>query len=437
MTQAADKKPFARIMEHLGWIVSGKGYGAVLSLFYLAIVTRSLGPAGYGSFTLILATTLTLQLTLGFNVWQVLIKYGHEHIRSADFEGLARLIRFCTITDIATACLAIIITGLVLWLGQSALGLTDDLAWLTFGYAIAFFFSLRSVPRGILRLKNQFRQTFLAEAAVPTVKFGGALLALVIQPSLGLFVWVWAAGEMVSTVIFWWLALRLCRQEFGRPNGRQWYRAWRENKGLPAMMVATNLGETAHVIGQQLPVLLVGSVVGLAAAGLYRLAHQLTQSLSLLAGFVTLASYTEMANVHAREGVGKLKPLFLKLTLTSFGAALLLAPTMLLLGKPLILLMSGPQFIGAYPVLLVLGLAAGLQILGVSCEPLLMATGRSKTLIAVRVASSAFLIAILFALLHKFGALGAGWARVAAETFGLLLMFAASYNVLRKVRATS
>ena len=61
-----DQGPFRRIMTHLSWILGGKGYGAILSLFYLAIVTRGLGPAAYGSFALILSSTLVLQAILNY-----------------------------------------------------------------------------------------------------------------------------------------------------------------------------------------------------------------------------------------------------------------------------------------------------------------------------------------------------------------------------------
>src|SRR5665213_2460620 len=130
-----ERKPFSRILEHLRWIATGKGYSAALSLIYLAILTRSLGPANYGAFSLILGAVATLQLLLGFNVWQVLLKYGHEHIQNKNFDALARLIRFCTAIDLFTAVLGIVAVALILVLGGAALGMTENLRWLTFGYA--------------------------------------------------------------------------------------------------------------------------------------------------------------------------------------------------------------------------------------------------------------------------------------------------------------
>src|SRR3546814_16435424 len=43
-----------RILENTAWLLGGKGVGALLSCVYLAIITRTLGHAGFGNFSLIL-----------------------------------------------------------------------------------------------------------------------------------------------------------------------------------------------------------------------------------------------------------------------------------------------------------------------------------------------------------------------------------------------
>ena len=202
-------------------------------------------------------------------------------------------------------------------------------------------------------------------------------------------------------------------------------------------MVASNLGEIAYGAGQQLPVLLVGFFAGTAEAGLYRLAHQLTQTLSLIGGQINLASFTEMTDLHAKNGLPQLKPLFVKLILIAASIAVAFLPVIIVLGKPLLTLMSGPEFLGAYPFLLVLGFAAAMQIVSVTSESLLLAAGRSKTLIAIRLIGTAILLAMLFSLLHGFGAIGAAWAKVLAEAISLCLILGSSFLILHKIKSVS
>lgn len=425
------KTPLQRIWAHISWIIGGKGYGAALSLIYLAIVTRSLGPEGFGSFSLVLSTTLTLQLLLGFNVWQVLVKYGNQHMETLSHDALARLVRFCTLIDLISACLGIVLVALILWFGRALFGMDADLAQSCFIYAVIFFLSIRNVPRGLLRLRHRFFLGFAAEAVVPTVKFFGALFLWWWGPSVIGFLLMWAAAELASTIVYWILALRLFKRYHPVANASQSLRAWRENQDLPALLVASKIGETAWAVGQQLPVLLVGSLVGVREAGLYRLANQLAQTLVSLSGFLNLASFTEMAALHARDGAARVKPLFWRLTALSLALAVAAYLLLLVLGRPLIDLMSGAAFEGAWPYLQILGAAACFQLVGSICEPLLMAVGHAKRLIAVRLLGTGLLLALILHMTQTMGALGAAWAKLIVDALVLLLVMSVSMWAVR------
>jgi O-antigen/teichoic acid export membrane protein len=260
---------------------------------------------------------------------------------------------------------------------------------------------------------------------------------LLTRPSLELFLLLWAGSEMVSTLVFWWLTVRSVRQAHGRPSGRGWMRAWSENDGLPSLLLASNFGSMTYTITQQLPVLLVGSFAGAAEAGIYRLAHQLAQTITIMAGFIGLASYTEMTNVYVKQGLRGVAALFVRLTLITLGLFLVLALAIVLFGKPLLMLMSGPAFLGAYPFLLVLGLAACLQMATANCEPMLLAAGRSRQVIVIRLAGAAVLTGAMWFMLPAMGAIGAAWAKVLAEAISLLLLFGASFLILRETRNPS
>lgn len=432
-----NKTPLARIREHISWIASGKGVGGLLSLIYLGILTRTLGPTQFGSFALILSSVLIIQMLPNCNVWQIVVKYGHQHVKAGNHDALGRLIRLCTMIDLGSALASVVITGLVLVFGRTALAMDDGLAWVTFGYAVVFLFSLRNVPRGILRLTNSFSLIFLGDGVPSLIKFAGALLALAIGPSIATFLLIWAISEMVGTIVFWWYAYRIYHRHFGPFRSRDWPRAWRENDGLPSLVMATNISETAYGAAQQLPILLVGSYAGTAGAGLFRLANQLTAALAQISGLINLAGYTEMANIYAEGGIRHVKAVFYRLSLVSAGIASAIVAVVILLGKPIILLMSGPAFAGAYPFLLLLGFAAAAQVLGANCEPMLMSAGRSKTLITLRLASGFALIGLLLSLLPTMGAIGAAWARVITESLTLIALAILSYALIRKSRLSS
>lgn len=432
---ARNKTPLARIREHITWIAVGKTISALLSVVYLGILTRALGPKQFGSFSLILSSVWIIQMITNCNIWQVVVRYGNKHINVGHIDALARLIGLCTIIDIGCALAGIVIAALVFWFGRSALSMDYRLSLAAFAYAIAFLVSLRNVPRGVLRLNNSFGLIFIGDAVPSLVKFFGAGIALIIGPSLCVFLFIWALSEVAGTALLWWYTINLCHNRFGVCARRDWWKAWRENEGLPSLVLATNISETTYGLMQQLPILLVGAYAGSIAAGLFRLANQLTAALAQLSGFINLAGYTEMANLFAEGGIGRVKSLFYRLSLISLGIALTIMVTVYVFGKLLILLMSGPAFLGAYPFLRLLGLACVVQVVGANCEPMLMAAGRSKALIGLRLAGLAATLSLLFLLLPTIGAIGAAWARVATESVSLAAFGLLSYAMLRSSRA--
>ena len=57
---------YRRIFKNIGWLLGGKGFGAVCSLVYLAILARSLGVKDFGHFSLIFGTAQALVALAGF-----------------------------------------------------------------------------------------------------------------------------------------------------------------------------------------------------------------------------------------------------------------------------------------------------------------------------------------------------------------------------------
>ena len=86
---------FARILANTGWLLGGKGVGAVLSLAYLAIVTRTLGVADFGRFALVLSAANVIKTLVSFDSWQIVVRYGQPHLAAGDGDALNRVLRFC------------------------------------------------------------------------------------------------------------------------------------------------------------------------------------------------------------------------------------------------------------------------------------------------------------------------------------------------------
>jgi len=413
----------SRVIKNLGWLLAGKGFGAVLSLFYLALATRLLEPAGFGYFTLILVTAQVASAFVSFESWQLVIRFGSQlQARKAD-DDINRLAAFCLLLDIGSALLGILlVTGLIAIFAQQ-FGWQDEMIRMAILFAVVSLLSVRSSAIGILRLFDRFRDGALAAAMTPLARFGGALLAWSFSPDIRGFLIAWAAAEMLTCIAYWVTVRLVTPVRFAGLRFSDILATPKRFSQFFSFLWITNLGTTVRSVAQQVPLLVVGFFVGPAAAGLFRLAYQLKDAVARLADMLGRAVYAELSAVDSHEGGEARKTLFAQTSRISAVGSLLLVIIALLLGKPALQLIAGEAFLPAYPILLVLSLAAAVELWGVNFEPNLMAAGRPKAILWIRTAAVSVLLALLAILIPGQGGLGAAYAILAYSLLANLALW--------------
>jgi O-antigen/teichoic acid export membrane protein len=183
-------------------------------------------------------------------------------------------------------------------------------------------------------------------------------------------------------------------------------------------------------VGKQIAVLLVGASVGPAAAGGYRIAHQLGQALANISEMLSRATFTELMRARATQTAQQLALLFRKASIMAGLTASVMIGIMLLLGKLLLSVLGGGQYAAAYPLVLLLGTAAALDAAGVSFEPALLATGRAWLAFRLRLVSGATLLAALFIALEWRGTTTAAAATCGVAVLTLILFGTAAWRAV-------
>jgi O-antigen/teichoic acid export membrane protein len=417
-----------RILENAGWLLAGKGVGAVLSLVYLAIVTRSLGAEGFGQFALILAAAQTLGALMGFQTWQIVVRFGMEHLQAGREEKLRDLIGLSLMLDFGGA----LVGCLVAWASVGLLGdyfeWSEPLRRQALLFALVMLLSIRSTAVGVLRLYDRFKDGAMADAVIPVVRMIGAVIVLLTEPSVLGFLIAWGAAEIAAAAASWWLAARAAGGLMSvrrLPNVR---RVFRENPGLGRFAAVTNLNSTLGTVSKQFATVIVGLFAGEVAAGQYRLAYQLGQALAKVSDLLSRAVFAELTRVRFGAASDNLAKLFRSSVRFSAIAAGVIVALLFLLGKPALLLVAGPEFAGAYPLLLLLGAAAALDLAGVSFEPAMLATGKAGLVLKLRLLVTVLLVALLIVLLPPMSTMGAAIATLVASLAGLILFGFAAWR---------
>lgn len=303
------------------------------------------------------------------------------------------------------------------------------------GYSAVVLLAIRSTPVGVLRLLDRFAASALAESMMPIVRMVGAVLAWLFMPTPLGFLLAWGTSELVVSGTYWLLAYRHGRGAVARVRPVMPHISRRRFPGMIRFLFATNINLSLLTLINSVPVLILGMFVGAAEAGYYRLAAQLANAMTTFSQLLSRAIFAEMTRSYARaDDRGRHAEMRYLMRRTS-GFALvggsIVVLTLWLVGKPILLAMSGVAYLPAYSLLLLLGTAAAIEMAGVSFDPLLLTTDRPRISVMVRIVEAILLCILLYLLLPHFGATGAALAVLAAALTGLLLRGAAVWVHLR------
>jgi O-antigen/teichoic acid export membrane protein len=222
-----------------------------------------------------------------------------------------------------------------------------------------------------------------------------------------------AFGALASTVVGAVLLLPL------RPRGFPWLPGWRELKRVVSFGGTLTSATLLWTLAQGAPELLLGRLQSLTAAGLYSRASGLVAMFQRLVTDVVHGVALSWFAKAAREG-GDVGRSFVKATghVTAIGWTFCAA--IALLAHPIIVMLFGPQWIGAVDVARVLAAAMAFGVPVTLSFAALVAAGAVAQVFRATALSTAVIVA-LSAAGAWFGLLYASWANVLASAFAAIV----------------
>lgn len=419
--QAPARSPLGRILANTGWLLGGNVFGALCSLVYLFLLTRTLGLKGFGHFALITGTAQALIGIAGFQTWRVVVRYGAPHVHVADWRNFGRLAMLCGVIDAVGAVIGIGIAAVAIYGFGDLLEINPAFKDTAFLFNCAMLLAMGSAPAGIVRALDRFDMAAGVEALVPTGRLLTAVAIWMTGPSVERFLLAWAAVDVLRAVAYWAMARRL-RPEAVRPaHLRDWREAVRTNAGIERFFLITYAGASLEAVVKQGPLLAVGALVNTRAAGLYRLASQLTQALSKLSTLLTRSVYAEIARARVTSAAAEFRKLAVQTSLIAGAAGAVVVSIALIAGGDLLALLGGDEFARGAVILTPLAIAASFDLASVAFEPVLHSSGLARYALLARSLAVVALTASI-ALLVGHGAEGIAWSVAIGGAAGYLAM---------------
>jgi O-antigen/teichoic acid export membrane protein len=400
----------ARIYGNLGLLLGGKAAAGLISLIYMVIAARVLGPEQYGVLVLVNYFAMTVGGIVAFPGWHAIVRYGVHAVAESDHPRLVRLLRFAGSIELAGGAAAVITAAVLGPLLGPRLGWSTEAQAFAIPYSLAVLATVRATPGGYLQILRRFDILGAHNIVTPIMRLIGTLIVVAFGWGLTGFLIAWLVAALVEGVSLWVAGVYFARQHLGDEkllgaltDARQ------ENEGLGRFMVTANADIMLGDLVSRVTPLIMGWVLGPVAAGLYSIAHRTTIVIAQPAQILGQAAYAELARLVASGSPGVAVRHAL---MRCVGIALLSAlPVLIILAffsKQITILIAGAAFAGAAPVMIWLAVARVIALIGPPTSAALIALGRPGLSVTSNLLTNLGLLPLLPLLAGAWGLAGAG-----------------------------
>lgn len=400
----------------------GGGVAAFLGLLTLGFNARALGMEGIGTLALVTTTAAMVTKVFGFQSWVPLIKLGAEALRADDKQRVADLARIGLMLDFSASMVGMTFAVLLVLLAGREVGIAAHSIFPAAIYMISVITAVTDTASGLLRLLNRFGVVTAVQVASSTLGCFYAALLFVAQADLTAYILGYATIAASTNIALQIAAFRIARKAGIRVRFC----------GLRAAMSAidrqfwslswtTSLSGTIYVMRESAPILVIGSIIGPGAVGLYHVANRIAGIVSIVMWAMNQSLYAEAAHLAAAKRYMDLTWLVVQTAtyLGTFGGVVFLA--VVATGPLMLRAAAGGAYSGAYVALSILVGAQALSAAGVGLRAALPLTaGPTKLLTANLTAISGFAIALTIAT-RALGISGAAAAQLVFELIALTI----------------
>jgi O-antigen/teichoic acid export membrane protein len=398
-----------RVVGNSLHLFSANTIALALSVLQGALVTRLLGPSGFGLLGIIMFYASTVNSIFSFRMSELVVRYGGEYLERGEKNKASALMKAASLTELVVSVLAFIIVALTAFWAEANIAKTSGIAWMFTIYAIGLLANFNTeTSTGILQVTNRIKlqgSVNLLQSIVTTIAIVAAFLT---NGALQTILFAYLLSKTILGLGMFIAAQIQLRRVLSRGWGREKFSvitSWRE---LIRFAVSSNVSATIIKIFRESEILWVGFFLSTTAAGYYRVAYTLAGFLAIVTDPLIASAFPEINRLVVQSAWTRLKDFLRKVTSLSFAYNIAIAIGFVLLGGWLIRIYSNETFLPAYPALiaLVVGLAFNYALFW--NRPLLLTLGLPEFPIKVTLIVGIVKIALAFLLVPRYGIVAAG-----------------------------
>lgn len=375
----------ARARPSFAWAIGGPFAMLATSLVTNAVVSRALGPAGFGPYVVATAVATLLGIALGAGMPSTLVRYA---------AGLTSTDARVAVSSLAWRIVAVsaAVIGL-LFLGLLAFGSTAVRSWIPSGTSLWILAAgigamLAEMAAAERQASLRFFDLFVTNASLAVSRLiGAAAGTLLVGPTVTAAVGGYGLASLASGGLLAWLARHAQRGQHNRSHGDS--RTWKPlfMFGMPIMMSAYIVATIGY-----LDTLVLAKVLTAGELGRYAAGARLTVIHGMLISGITTIALPIAARAIA---AGDAAMYFRRALLVGLVAATIAAVGVFSVGGYLVRLVYGSGYETSAAVFSVLTIGLALNFPGNPLSQILYAAGRPRFMLLVHCSQ---LIALVIAL---------------------------------------
>lgn len=411
-----------RVLKNFGVVLRGRGIAAIFTLLATALMANALSATDFGLVILLHTYILAVRGILNFRTFEVIVKFGVPLHASGDEAGLKRLFQTTTLIDVIASFAATI-------LGVSAASIAGGLLhWDTTMVSLAAIYSLIMLtsavgtPSGILRLYDRFDALSTWYTVGPAIRLVGVAIAWAMDQGMQVYIAIWASAFVVENG---WLFIRghwELQQHLGgslwRTSG--WWQRPASNREFRQFIAMVYWQTNVDLLPKHLAVLLAGSLLGPAAAGMFRLARDFSSVLGKPAMMLREVLFPDLTRMLHHE-VEEFHALGFRAVVAAGIAGLVLVLISIPAAAP-ILGLIGEDYTPAAPLLTLMLIAATFELAGSPLRAAAYAMGRVASVLRIHLLSMLIYLGLFYFLTPRLGLEGPGIAAGIGSLLTLLLL---------------
>ena len=428
---------FRSLLKNSSYLAVSKIVAGLAGVATLAFAGRGLGLAMFGTLILIVSYAKAASGISKFQSWQLIVRYGGSALASGEHEEFKTSTGFAFALDVVSGVGGMIVAVALLPFIGPWFGVTPDILWLATLYCTLLPTMGAATPTGVLRSLNRFDLIGWQGTTYPIARAILAAIAFATGAPFEAYVAIWFATDLGGDLYLWFLAWR----ELRRRDLLQGIRPTLRPTTLPGawrFAIQVNLTSSLTTAWGPIARLVVGGLLGPASTALFRVASALTDASQKPADFLAKAFYPEIVRMDfATKHPWKL---MIRSAVLAGSIALLAILLIVIGGKPVLSLLFGKDFLGAYPIFLILMLAPLIGIFSFPLPSMLYALDRPDAPLKARIISTIVYFALIAPMCWRFGVVGAAAAfglAYASMALVLIIQVRTEYHRVRRVQPAS